>query len=600
VPPVTKRLARHEVPVEQTWDLQSLYANIPAWELDLARVDAMLPAVEAYRGRLSEGPAVLLACLKEIDALSELASRVFWWSYNSCTVDQGNPDAQGVRDRGMAMVSRVQTATAFVKPEILALPEGTVADYLEAEAGLKLYRYFLNDTLRDKAHMLSAEAEGVIASFGELAESPYTIWQATTAADIEWESVKDEHGNSVPMSVAALFRLLQSPDRAVRQAAYESNNRAFLKHKRTIAASMAAATKRDVIHARLRKYPSALAAALDSVRLPDELFHNLLQVSEAGAGHLRRYNEFRRRELGVEQLMPWDLNAPLDADVDAEITFRDACGMIIEALAPLGQEYRAILEQAVRERWVDWADNDGKEAGAYSWGCFGYHPVIMMTWQNKIADAFTLAHELGHSVHSVLSAKNQPYIYSDYSNFLAEMASTTNELLLARHLLKTTTDRKLRRYVLTRALAAFTSNFWGGSQMAALQLWMHEAVEKGEPLTFESITAAQTEVLKRWHGDSVVIEPEVMGVQWLRVLHHFRNFYSYQYATGISAAAAFADAILTEGEPAVKRYLGFLSSGSSDDSINILKAAGLDMTTPAPIEKAVAYFGQLVTDLEQA
>ncbi|HWI50764.1 MAG TPA: oligoendopeptidase F [Symbiobacteriaceae bacterium] len=597
---MAKRPARREVPVEQTWDLQGLYPTTAAWEADLAKVDSLLPTATAYQGRLSEGAATLLACLKDVDVLSELAMQVFWFAYNSCTVEQGNPEVQALRDKGMAMTARAQSALAFIKPEILALPDGTVTRYLEEEPGLAMYRLYLFDILAEKEHMLSADAEGVIAALGEVTEAPYIIWQNTTAADITFDPVKDENGVETPMSVAAMFKLLQSPDRTVRQAAYESAMKGFMAHKRTIAATLATANKRDVILAKLRRYPSALHAALAESHLPAELFMNLLKVSEAGAHHLQRYNEFRRKELGVETLEGWDLNAPLDADVDAEITYRDACSMIIKALAPLGPEYRAILEQAIAGRWVDWSDNEGKEAGAYSWGCYGYHPIIMMTWQDKIADAFTLAHELGHTVHSVLSARKQPYIYSDYSNFLAEMASTTNELLLARYLLQTTTDRKLRRYVLTRALSAFTSNFWGGSMMAAMQLWMHEAVEQGEPLTFESITAKQVEVNKRWYGETVNVTPDLMGVAWLRVLHHFRNFYSYQYATGISAAAAFADAILSEGAPAVERYLGFLSAGSSAHPIDILKAAGLDMTTPEPVEKAVAYFGRLVTELEKA
>jgi oligoendopeptidase F len=596
---MTKRLVRQEVPIEQRWDLESLYPTIAAWEADLARVDAAMPALASYQGRLGEGAATLLACLKQVDLFSEQASRAFWYAYNSCTVDQGNPVAQGIRDRGMALNARASAALAFMKPEILALPGGTVEGYLQEEPGLELYRLFLRDILAEKEHMLGAEAENAIAQMGELVEAPYIIWQNTTAADIQFDPVTDEHGNTVPMSVAAMYKLQQSPDRRVREAAYDSATRAFLAHKRTITAAMGTAVKRDVILARLRRYPSALAAALGEVHLPEELFHNLLHVSEAGAVHLRRYNEFRRKELGVEQLQPWDLSAPLDADVDAEITFRDAAGMITKALEPLGSDYRAVLNQAFRERWIDWADNEGKEAGAYSWGCFGYHPVIMMTWQGKIADAFTLAHELGHSVHSVLSARTQPYVYSDYPNFLAEMASTTNELLLARYLLKTTQNRTLRRYVLTRALAAFTSNFWGGSMMAGLQINMHDMVEKGEPLTYESVTEQQVAVSRRWYGDTVEIRPESMGSSWLRVLHHFRNFYSYQYATGISAAAAFSGAILSEGEPAVKRYLGFLSAGSSKHPIDILKDAGLDMTTPAPIEKAVQYFADLVTELER-
>ncbi|HWI60708.1 MAG TPA: oligoendopeptidase F [Symbiobacteriaceae bacterium] len=597
---MAKRPARHEVPREQTWDLESLYPSAEAWEADLARVDSLLPALTAYQGRLGESGATLLACLRLQDQLGELAMKVYWYAYNSCSVDQGNPVVQSLRGKAMAMAARAQAASAFVKPEILALPAETVSRFLEEEPSLGLYRLYLSDILEEKEHMLGAEAEAAVAAMGELLESPYIIWQNTTAADIAFDPVKDETGAEVPMSVAAMLRLLQSPDRSVREAAYKSAMKGFKAHKRTIAASLGAAIKRDVALAKLRRYPSSLHASLAESHLPAELVLNLLSVSEAGAHHLQRYNEFRRRELGVDQLQGWDLSAPLDADVDAEITYRDACGMILKALEPMGPEYRAIVEEAIRGRWVDYADNDGKEAGAYSWGCYGYHPIIMMTWQGKIADAFTLAHELGHTVHSVLSARTQPYIYSDYSLFLAEMASTTNELLLARYLLQTTTDRKLRRYVLTRALGAFTSNFWGGSMMAALQLWMHQAVEQGESLTYESITAKQVEVFKRWYGDTVEVTPELMGGTWLRVLHHFRNFYSYQYATGISAAAAFAEAILTEGEPAVKRYLGFLSSGSAAHPIEILKAAGLDMTTPEPMEKAVAYFGRLVTELEKA
>ncbi|HYG60360.1 MAG TPA: oligoendopeptidase F [Symbiobacteriaceae bacterium] len=597
---MTKRLARTEVPREQTWDIQSLYPTLEAWEADLAVVESMLPAMQAHQGRLGEGAAALLACLRQMDELNERAGRLIWFAYNCASVDQANPEAQGLRDRGIAMMAKVSAATSFIRPEILALPCGTIEGYLSQDHDLGMYRLFLTDILSVKEHMLGAEAESALAQFGELAEAPYIIWQNTTAADMKFDPVRDEQGNEVPMSVAAYLRLAQSPDRSVRQNAFESLTRGYLAHKRTITATMATAQKRDVILARLRRYPSALSAALSEVFLPEELFYNMLRVAEEGAHHLRRYNRFRRQELGVDTLQPWDLAAPLDADVDSEISFADAQGMILAALAPLGPEYRAVLEQAFAERWIDWGDNEGKEAGAYSWGLYGFHPIIMLTWSGKIADVFTLAHELGHAVHSVLSARAQPFIYSDYTDFLAEMASTTNELLLARHLLANTTDRTLRRYVLTRALGAFGANFWGASMMAALQLEMHQMVERDEPLTYESITARSVDIYKRWNGDTMEVLPEAAGSQWLRVLHHFRNFYSYQYATGISAAAAFADAILTEGEPAVKRYLGFLSAGSSAHSIDILKTAGVDMTTPAPMEKAVAYFGELVTALENA
>ncbi|HWI61448.1 MAG TPA: oligoendopeptidase F [Symbiobacteriaceae bacterium] len=597
---MTRRPARTEVPAEQTWDLESFYSSIAAWEADLTRVDSLLPALEAYQGRLGESPASLLAFLRESERMQELESNVFTYAFNRWCVDQANPVCLSLRERSIALRGRMAAAISFVNPEILSLPTGTVEAFLHSEPALEPYRLYLTDILAEQEHMLSAEGERVLVSIGELGTAFHAIYQTTTTADMQFDPVADEQGNLVPMSMAALIRLLQSPDRAVRQAAYESSARAHLAHKRTIAATMAGAQKRDVILARLRRYPSALAAALAEAHLPEDLFYNLLRTSEAGAEHLRRYARFRRQALGVERLEPWDLGAPLDQGVETSITFRDACSLVLEALAPLGPAYRAVLETALTSRWIDWADHDGKRAGAYSCHWHGYHPVIMMTWQGKIADVFTLAHELGHAVHAYLSSQTQRYFYSNCSLFIAEMPSTANELLLAHHLLQTSTDRKLRRYVLTRALDAFMGNFWGASIGASLQMGMHEVVERGEALTYELITEMQMNLYRRWYGDTLVITPEGVGNQWLRVPHHFMNFYYYQYATGISAAAAFTAGVLQEDGPAVERYLNFLKSGSSAHPLDLLRAAQVDMTSPEPIDRAIAHFGDLVTQLEEA
>lgn len=593
------RMARSAVPIEQTWDLDRLYQDVAAWEADVARFDAMLPELLAFKGRLGEGPGQVLGCLRCEEAIGQIIDRVYFYAYNRAAEDQGDPARQSLADRALAAYSRLRAAASFIRPELLALPEGTLERYLAAEPELEHYRLVLTDILDLKPHTLGAEAEAVVAQMTELLQTPYTVFSSTTQADIRFEPVVDEKGETVPMSLAALGKLLQSPDRGVREAAYASARRAYEAHKRTLAATFAAAQKRDAILARIRRYPSSLAAALAPGHLPESLFHNLLQTGEAGSEHFRRYLRYRRQALGLEQLMPWDLSVPLDAEVEPTIGYDEAWELILAALAPLGPEYRAILQEARQQRWVDWADNAGKRVGAYSSACYGYHPVILMTWQGTLADAFTLIHELGHSVHSVLSARHQPFTYADYSLFLAEMASTTNELLLARHLLSTTSDRTLRRYVLTRALSAFQGNFWGGCMGSALMLRVHEMAERGEPLTYESVTAANVEILRRWYGDTVVVTPEDAGSQWLRVLHHYRNFYYYQYATGISAAAAFSAAILAEGEPAVQRYLRFLSAGSSAHDLDLLKAAGLDMTTPAPIERAIATYAELVDELER-
>lgn len=594
------RVARASVPTEQTWDLEGLYPTTEAWEADLAQVEALLPELDRYRGRLGEGADRLNDCLRLSDQILQVARRVIWFASNRLAEDQADPHRQGLQSRAQAMEAKVAAGRAFIAPEILAMPDGTVEGYLDSSPPLQLYRLKLMDLLEEKQHMLSAEGEAIVAQFSELLDAPFEIWQNTTNADIAFDPITDERGETVPMSASALSRYLHSPDRAVRKAAYESAARAYDHHKRTITAAMAAAVKRDVILARLRQYPSALTAALAPVHLPESLYRNLLEVAEGGAVHYRRYMELRRRELGVEQLMPYDLLAPLDTELQSDIDFHEAFALVRTALEPLGGEYQAVLDRACHERWVDWADNAGKAVGAYSSGCYGYHPVILLNWQGKMADSFTLAHELGHAVHSIFSTQSQPYPYSGYNLFLAEMASTTNEILLARHLLRVSTDRALRRYVLTRALGTLTANFFGGTTMAAFQLAAHEMVERGEPLTYESLTDLNSSILRRFYGDAVTITPDGMAATWLRPPHHFLNFYGYQYATGVSAAAAFAGAILEEGEPAIQRYLSFLRAGSSQHSIDILKEAGIDMTSREPVVNAVALFADLVDQLERS
>lgn len=594
--PVT-RPARDAVPVAETWDLAGLYPDTTAWEADLARVDALLPGIAHYKGCLGNGPDQLLACLRQRDDIFQLAYHVEWFASNRLSEDQADPARQALDDRASALSARAGAAVAYIEPEILALPAGTVEAYLDGEPELAVYRLYLEDTLAERDHTLGQEAEGALAALAEVLGAPYDIYKNTANADVAFDPVTDEHGREVPMSLSALNKLQQSPDHAVRRASYESALRAFDAHKRTLAAAFAAAQKRDVALSRLRRYPSALAAALAPVHLPESLFHTLVEVAEEGAEPFRRYMELRRRELGLDTLAPYDLFAPLDPALDMDITFDDAFAMVLAALAPLGDEYRAILEEARRARWVDWADNSGKRSGAYSSSCYGYHPVILLNWQGTVDDAFTLAHELGHAVHSTLTTRAQPYIYARYSTFLAEMASTSNEILLARYLLATTDDRATRRYVLTRALRSFTSNFYLGSYQAALQLEVHRMVERGEPLTYESVTSAYTAILKRWYGDTVDVTPDGMGSAWMRPVHHYLNFYSYQYATGISVAAAFANAVLTEGAPAVDRYLRFLSAGASAHAIDVLREAGVDLDTAEPIRQAVALFSELVDEL---
>jgi len=594
-----RRPTRSEVPIEQTWELSGLFATTAEWEADLQKLEAMLPRLSAYSGRLGGGASELLACLRLRDQVNEVVYRLVWFAQNRFSEDQGDPERIALVDRTMRAESTVQAAQAFIKPELLSLPEGSLEAYLAGEPALGLYKHHLGEILAQKEHMLDRSGEMVLAEVAPLLQAPFEIWQQTTNVDLTFAPIANEQGEQVPMSLAGWVNFSQSPVRRVRQAADESFRSAYAAHSRTIAAAVAAATRRDVILARLRKYPSALAAALAREQMPEAVFHNLLRVCEGGTVHYRRHLAWKRKHLGLDHLMPWDLRAPLDSSQADPISFVAAFRLIQEALAPLGPEYAAVLKRAFDERWVDWADNEGKGGNAYSAGCYSYHPVVKIQWQGTLYDLFTLAHELGHAAHSWFTSQTQPFVYAEYTTSLAETASTTNEILVARHLLQRSGDPGFRRAVLNMALTSFHDNFFYAGVLASLQREMHQAVEEGNALTCESITAMNTELLRRWYGDVVPVTPEGLGSQWNWVLHHFLDFYGYQYTLGISAAAAFADAILTEGGPAVERYLGFLRAGSSAPTLEILRAAGLDLTTPAPIERAVSVYAALVDELER-
>ncbi len=596
---MVRRPGRTEVPVEQTWNLEGLYATAADWEAELGRVEALLPELAAYAGRLGNGAAEVLACLQLNDSVLMRAEQVAWFAQNRYAEDQGDPARVAMLERAMRLGAGAQAAGAFVKPELLGLPEADLTAWFEREPGLAVYRKFLDDLLAEKAHMLGAEAEAVLAEVSPLLQAPFDIWQQTTNVDLRFDPITNERGEQVPMSLGAWINFSSSPVREVRQAADESFQRAYAAHSHTIGAAIAAATRRDAVLARLRKYPSALAAALAREQMPEEVFHNLLRVCEAGTVQYRRHLDYKRRAMGLEQLMPWDLRAQVGTGSQAAIPFDEAFAMIQEALAPLGPEYAAVLERAYAERWVDWADNEGKGGNAYSSGCYGYHPAVKIQWHGTLLDVFTLCHELGHALHAWFTSQNQPYVYSQYTVALAETASTTNEILLARHLMAKEADTEFKRAVLGMALTSFDDNFFFAGAMAVLQKEMHQAAEEGRPLTCDSITSMNTEILKRWYVDVAAVTPEGLGARWNWQPHHFLDFYGYQYTLGISAAAAFADAILTEGEPAAARYLGFLRAGSSAPPLQILRAAGLDMSTPEPVERAVAVYGALVDQLEK-
>jgi oligoendopeptidase F len=597
---MTQQPHRKAVPLEQTWDLDSLYPSVTDWEAELGALEILVAEYQEACPRLGVAADGFLAMLRLIDQIRQMLARLTYYADNRQAEDAADPQRQALRERSGAASALVSTALASFKPAVLALPDGTVERWLREQPALAPYRLSLAEIRAQKAHQLGVEAEAVIGALSELTQAPFTIWQNTVSADLTMDPVNDHAGHETPMSYAALSRFYQSPHRTVRRAAFDSLNAGYARHKHTIAATLATAIKRDVLLARLRRYPSAVAAALAPVGLPEAALRNLVDTAEAGSAHLRRYMTFRSRELGLNQQAPYDMGISLDNDATSFIPFTDGFALVREATAVLGPEYRALLDRAHRERWVDWADNLGKTAIPFSRDCYGYHPAVNLPWHGTLADVMLLAHELGHALHTAFSQRAQPYVLSAYTGLLAETASTTNELLVANHLRTVSAERRVRRLALIKTIDSFITNFFYGSMATALQLALHDMAERGEALTYESITAVSTAIYQRFYGDTLAVTAAGIGSQWLRVSQHYFGFYSYQYVTGIAAAAAVSVEILSGEASALHRYLTFLKAGSSAPPLDVLRLAGVDLLSRLPGERAVAAFSDLVTALEHS
>lgn len=595
------RPARSEVPIEQTWDLTPLYPTVAHWESDIAIVEAEAAQMDTYRGRLGTDGATLLACLLARDVLGERLLKVTRYASNRLAVEGSAPEPQGLNARAGALNAKVQGALAFVASEVPAIPDETFAAFLTAAPGLAAYRQHLESLRATRAHMLAPETETVLAALGQALDAPHLIHLAITGADMRFPPIQDADGESVAMSVARYGRLASSPDREVRRRAYESLAAGYDGHKTALATALANHVNKSVTMARLRGYGSALEAALAPSKVPVSVYDNVLDTIFHGAApHVRRYARLRQRVLGLDRVMRYDMTAPLDPGYDATLSYADGVAVIKAGLAPLGPEYAAILDQAVAERWIDRADNEGKSHGAFNSGIYGWHPVIMMTWQDKVRDTFTLAHELGHCGHRVLSMRSQNFTNSGLSNtgrFFLEAPSTTNEALLGQHLLATTTDVRKRRYIIEAFLGTFMHNMVTHLLEAAFERRVFAVAEAGKPVTLKVLTALQGEVMAEFYGDAVVVT-DADRLTWETVPHFYMGFYPLVYAAGLSAGCAVAEAITREGEPAVQRWLQTLRAGSTLDPLDLYMLAGVDMGRPEPIAEGVAVFGRLVAELE--
>jgi oligoendopeptidase F len=588
---------RDEIPAEYTWDLTTIYPDDRSWEADIERLEAQVPEITALQGSIGRSPEDLLHALQTRDAVWQQLWQIDVYANRRYDSDTGEPQGQALSERAGSLVARVGAALAFIEPEILAVPEATIAGWIEAEPDLQVYRYALSQLARERAHVRSAEVEEVMAQFSDVTRAPSEIFEILTTADLQFPSITDESGNTVQLSHARYGRLLESQDQRVRRDTFKGYYSAFQGIRNTLGTTLAAEVRSHVLGARLRGYESSLHAALSPNDIPLEVYHNLVRTINDNLPLLHRYIKLRKRILGLGELHFYDLYVSLVPDADEHVPYGEATQLVAAAFEPLGRDYGRVIETTFSSRWIDVYENQGKRSGAYSDGAYTTAPFILMNYQDRLRDTFTLAHELGHSMHSYFTRRTQPFVYGSYTLFVAEVASTLNEALLTDYLLKNRDDPALRKYLIVQQLEDIRTTIFRQTMFAEFELDMHARAEANEPLTAESLTRPYYDLVKRYHGPNVTLDDEI-ALEWGRIPHFYYNFYVYQYATGLSAALALSKQILSEGQPAVDRYLTFLSSGSSRSSIDMLREAGVDMTTPAPIQAAMDTFATLLDQLE--
>lgn len=591
---------RSDIPREQTWNLESIYQSDQQWEQDFKQLEATIPQLEQFAGTLGQDAETLLDGLQQRDEAGKLVQQLYVYANLRQTEDLTNPTYQALSDRVTSLYTRFGAATAFFEPEILAIPDARLDEFLQQVDALQVYKFALDELRRQKAHIRSAEVEALLAAAGEIAGAPETIYDRLNDADLKFPVIKDDKGNDVELTHGRYVPIfMESKNREVRKTAFEAMYNAYKGIRNTTGTALSSHIRGQIFYAKARNYRSSLEAALDPHAIPTSVYTNLIETVNNNLQHLHRYMQLRKRLLRLDELRMYDLYVPLVPDVEFKYSYDQAREIVLGGLAPLGESYTGTMRNGLYEgRWVDVYENVGKRSGAFSWGAYTTQPFILMNYQDNLNNVFTLAHELGHSMHSYYTRGTQPFVYGNYTIFVAEVASTLNEQLLTDHLLKTTDDRMLQMYVLNHQIEEFRTTLYRQTMFAEFEYEAHRRIEAGEAMTADSFSEFYLDLNKRYFGPDVVMD-DLIALEWSRIPHFYSSFYVYQYATGLSASAALSQQILTEGRPAVDRYINFLKGGSSKTSIDLLKGAGVDMTSPEPVAQACAVFGELVTQMEQ-
>ncbi|MBF7151931.1 oligoendopeptidase F [Bacillus albus] len=598
---IEKRHIRAEVPTELTWDLSHLYESDKEWETALRVLTDDIKKLDIFKGQLHTSPTTLLHCLLLEEELLMKLTKLYSYANLKESTDRTNPIVQANSSKIAALWTKVHTALSFIHNEILSFDEGTIEKYLTEETKLEPFRKSLLDILQKRQHTLSPETEEALAALGEVHSSPYKIYGMTKLADMDFTSIQDEQGNELPVSFALFESKYEfSPNVDIRRKAYSSFVSTLKRYKNTVATTYATEVKKQVTLSRLRKFESVTHMLLEPQKVPLEMYNNQLDIIyKELAPHMRRFADLKKKVLGLDQMLFCDLHAPLDPEFNPAITYEEAGKLIQDSLQVLGDEYSSIIEKGFKERWVDLADNVGKSTGAFCSSPYGSHPYILITWQNTMRGCFTLAHEFGHAGHFYLANKNQRIMNVRPSMYFVEAPSTMNELLLAQHLLATNDDKRMRRWVILQLLGTYYHNFVTHLLEGEYQRRVYTLAEEGGALTATTLTEIKTNVLSTFWGNSVEID-EGAGLTWMRQPHYYMGLYSYTYSAGLTASTAVAQMIKEEGQPAVDRWLDVLRAGGTMKPLELMKHAGVDMSKPDAIRRAVSYVGSLIDELERS
>jgi len=589
---------REDINPKYKWKLEDIYENVAKWAEDFSKVKKLSAEIIKFKGTLCESAQNLLDCLIMQDDLMSTAETVFVYARMKRDENNADPSSQAAADRAMALITEAGASSSFIVPEIISIPEDKIEKFMSELKGLSIYRQFINEILRQKKHILSEREEEILALSSEMAQAPKDIFGMLNNADIKFPAIRDEEGNEVEVTKGRYISFLESRDRRVRKDAFEALYSSYEKLKNTLAASLINNIKKNKFYTTIRNYSSCLERSLDADNISTDVYNNLIDTINNNLHLLHRYLKIRKRALKLDELHMYDLYVPIVDQPKKYIPYEDSLEIVTKGLRPLGNEYIGYLKKGFSSGWIDVYETQNKTSGAYSWGAYKTHPYVLLNYQGTINDVFTIAHEMGHALHSYYTNMTQPYINSEYKIFVAEVASTVNESLLMRYMLDTTNNKKEKAYLLNHYLEEFRGTVFRQVMFAEFEKITHEKIEKGESLTAQSLCEIYRNLNKKYFGDEVIIDPQI-DMEWSRIPHFYNSFYVYKYATGFSAATSLSSQILSEGSPAVERYINFLKSGCSDYPLELLKKAGVDLSVPKPVQDALNVFEATLDQLEE-